>query len=301
MAFTSCRSTDYENAVPMDQYSVADGEIPPWLLDGNDDEGQVAAGPTTHNRNNFYTPDEGAVADATGASRSTQVQPENIATTTPPADSGDTVVETATPMANDVMAVNDTPTYTTPEYVAPKPKKQPKKQQPKKQPKKQLPKGKKPTKKFTEPTLITYTVRKGDNLYDIAQRSRTSVAQIKKDSNLKGDTIFPGQVIKVRYIPKGYKPSKNKKDAAAATTAKARAHVVAKGETISGIAKRYGVPTTQVLKANGMSASDAARIRPGKRLTIPAASTGKASVSGKTSAKNSSKNSSKSTSKKKKK
>lgn len=267
MAFTSCRSTDYENAVPMDQYSVADGEIPPWLLDGNEDEGQVAAGPTTHNRNTFPTPDEGATADATGAGRSSQVQPSNIATTTPPADSGDTVVET--PSAPNAVAVNDTPTASSPVTTPTKPKKTSK-------PKPTKPQGKKPKKKFTEPTLITYTVRKGDNLYDIAQRSRTSVAQIKKDSKLKGDTIYPGQVIKVRYIPKGYKPSKN--NAGSSSSAKPRTHVVAKGETISGIAKRYGVPTTQVLKANGLSAGDAARIRPGKRLTIPAASTGKATA-----------------------
>lgn len=267
MAFTSCRSTDYENAVPMDQYSVADGEIPPWLLDGNEDEGQVAAGPTTHNRNTFPTPDEGATADATGAGRSSQVQPSNIATTTPPADSGDTVVET--PSAPNAVAVNDTPTVSSPVTTPTKPKKTSK-------PKPTKPQGKKPNKKFTEPTLITYTVRKGDNLYDIAQRSRTSVAQIKKDSKLKGDTIYPGQVIKVRYIPKGYKPSKN--NAGSSSSAKPRTHVVAKGETISGIAKRYGVPTTQVLKANGLSAGDAARIRPGKRLTIPAASTGKATA-----------------------
>lgn len=265
VAFTSCRSTDYENAVPMDQYSVADGEIPPWLLDGNEDEGQVSAGTTTHNRNTFPTPDEGATADAStgGRSRSSQVQPANIATTTPSTDSGDTVVETGA--ASGAVAVNDTP-VATPEVTTPaKPKK------PKTRPAK--PKGKKPKKKFTEPTLITYTVRKGDNLYDIAQRSRTSVAQIKKDSKLKGDTIYPGQVIKVRYIPKGYKPPK--KGAQSASAGKPRTHVVAKGETISGIAKRYGVPTTQVLKANGLSASDAARIRPGKRLTIPAASKGK--------------------------
>ena len=266
MAFTSCRSTDYENAVPMDQYSVADGEIPPWLLDGNEDEGQVSAGATTHNRNTFPTPDEGATADAstTGRSRSSQVQPDNIATTTPTpsTDSGDTVVETGTPADTGALAVNDTPSVSTPHVTTPaKPRKPAKPQKPK-------PQGKKPAKKFTEPTLITYTVRKGDNLYDIAQRSRTSVAQIKKDSKLKGDTIYPGQVIKVRYIPKGYKPPKN--GAQGSSTGKARTHVVAQGETISGIAKRYGVPTTQVLKANGLSASDAARIRPGKRLTIPA-------------------------------
>lgn len=258
VAFNSCRSSDYENAVPMDQYSVADGEIPPWLLDDTSNSGQVAAGPTTHNRNTFYTPDEGATADASGAGRSSQVQPENIAVQPPPSNNtaSDTVVETGSAVTTpEAVAVNDT----TPRVTRPAKPTKPTK-----------PKGKKPKKKFTNPTLITYTVRKGDNLYDIAQRSRTTVAQIKRDSNLKGDTIYPGQVIKVRYIPKGYKPGKN--GAANASSGKSRTHVVAKGETISGIAKKYGVPYVQILKANGMSASDATRIRPGKRLTIPAAS-----------------------------
>ena len=38
----------------------------------------------------------------------------------------------------------------------------------------------------------------------------------------------------------------------------------------NNIAKKYGVPYTDILKANGMSLRDASRIRPGKRLVIPA-------------------------------
>lgn len=128
--------------------------------------------------------------------------------------------------------------------------------------------------------MLTYKVRPGDNLSDIAKRSRTTVAQIKKDSGLKGDTIYPGQTIKVKYIPKDYKPGKSSNKGGSATNTKApkgQNHIVAKGETISGIAKRYGIPYTDILKANNLSASDAVKIRPGKRISIPSKSTGKSS------------------------
>lgn len=257
VALSSCSSTD--GYAPTSNYTVDDGEIPPWLLEGSEDE-QIAAGATSQNRNDIYIPDETETMANVNGSASSQVQPEHIANTTPPPPTEEVpFIETPTqPVVGPVTTPAITPVATTT-----KPKQTTK-------PKTQKPKGKKPAKKFTEPTLITYTVRKGDNLHDIAKRSRTTIAQIKKDSKLKGDTIYPGQVIKVRYIPKGFKPGKN--NASTGSSSKPRTHVVAKGETISGIAKKYGVPYTQVLKANNLSLAAAARIRPGKRLTIPAAS-----------------------------
>lgn len=265
VAFSSCRSTDgYE---PTSNYIVGDGEIPPWLLEGSEDE-QIPAGPISQNRNDIYIPSEVETMASTNESSSSQVQPEHIAQNPPPPTEDAPFIETppvsgpvhtATPIVTPEQSAIAANTGTAkPKPQAAKPVKKPTK-----------PQGKKPSKTFTEPTLITYTVRKGDNLHDIAKRSRTTIAQIKKDSKLKGDTIYPGQVIKVRYIPKDYKPGK--KDSAS-NSGKARTHVVAKGETISGIAKKYGVPYTQILKANNLSLSDASRIRPGKRLTIPAAS-----------------------------
>ena len=295
LAFSSCSSTtdeaDFESAMPMASDSIADGEMPPWLIDDVDDDGgvQIAAGATTHENYRIPEPEED-VTEVYSGRGARQNQPAV-------ADQGATDVEVEVEVATPVAVNYETPSanigVSTPKrkttVVKPKPakpvavhtqstkvKQQTKQQIAKaKQTKQQLAQAKqtkknqkqlKKPKRYTEPTMLTYTVRKGDNLTEIAKRSRTTIAQIKKDSNLKGDTIYAGQVIKVRYIPKDYKgpkPSEAKK--------RTRAHTVAKGETISAIAKKYGVPYTDILKANGMSLRDASRVRPGKSLTIPTA------------------------------
>lgn len=278
LAFNSCRSNDvdaddYESAMPMATDSIADGDMPPWLIDDIDDGwgGQVAAGATTHDQYPIPEPGE-SVADVYGGGTS-QNQP--AVAVQQGATVHDTMIETPVPQSVAVTTPEPTSRHigieprqtpvakpTTPR----KPEKIAKVTTTKKPSKKEQ--ARKRGKRYTEPTLLTYKVRKGDNLSDIAKRSRTTVKQIKKDSGLKSDTIYPGQIIKVRYIPKDYKPSKQKQQ-------QVRTHVVAKGQTISGIAKRYGVPYTDILKANGMSLKDASRIRPGKRLTIPAKSSKK--------------------------
>ena len=50
MALSACQSTEMYSTDS--EYTVASGEIPPWLLDGEDSE-QILAGPTTHNRNDM--------------------------------------------------------------------------------------------------------------------------------------------------------------------------------------------------------------------------------------------------------
>ena len=50
-----------------------------------------------------------------------------------------------------------------------------------------------------KPTVSRYTVRKGDSLYAIAQRNRSSVAAIQRANNISGSLIRPGQVL---VIPK---------------------------------------------------------------------------------------------------
>ena len=56
VTLSSCSSTDEYAAT--DSYVMGDGEIPPWLLEGSEDEPQVAAGFTSQNRNDTYIPDE---------------------------------------------------------------------------------------------------------------------------------------------------------------------------------------------------------------------------------------------------
>lgn len=46
--------------------------------------------------------------------------------------------------------------------------------------------------------FISYNVRTGDTLYTISQKVNASTDEIKKWNNLKSDTIFPGDILKVK-------------------------------------------------------------------------------------------------------
>ena len=258
LMFSSCRSTDgdryAETALPMSE--VADGEIPPWLLDDDGSHGaQVSAGsrtPTASNRNLYSFPEPGA-----SSSRSARQNQPKVATDSTLVEStagvdpltGGPISETAFHPATD----------TTPHYVTSTSHKSTGKKGT----------GKKGTKP-KQPTMVVYKVRPGDSLSVIAARSNTTVSQIMRDSKLSSTTIRPGQTIKVRYTPKGYKaPTKGGKGGAKASGGKGKSHTVTSGQTLSGIASKYGVSTSSLMKANGLSQSDARKIRPGQTLKIP--------------------------------
>ena len=57
---------------------------------------------------------------------------------------------------------------------------------------------KKPKSKRKPSKKITYKVRKGDNLQKIAKKYGTSIKNIKKWNNLKKDTIYVGQKLKIK-------------------------------------------------------------------------------------------------------
>lgn len=285
---SSCQSTDgdgygeWEEATPMSEMSVADGEIPPWLLE-DDGSTQVDAGDyTPDTRNQYAIPDpEVTVADsgASGSANQNQpavavVQDDDIAVETPEIPAEVNVVDpllhnqpaiavvpaeqvSKTEARTTIIKKNPVATTTPRTKISTTKKPANKIAANKKGGKKQT--AKKSTKP-QEPTLVTYKVRPGDSLSEIAARSNTTVAQIRRDSKITGSVIRPGQVIKVRYTPKGYKPG---------TGTKAKTHVVSRGESISAIAKRNGVTVQDILMANNIPAKDAAKIRPGKRLTIP--------------------------------
>ena len=106
-------------------------------------------------------------------------------------------------------------------------------------------------------------MRPGDNLYEIAKRSHTTIAQIRKDSGIKGDIIHPGQIIKVRFTPKGYKADKQK------ATPTTTTYVVKKGDMLSKVAAQHGVTTAALLKANNLTMAQAGKVRPGTKIIIP--------------------------------
>ena len=248
LAFSSCRSTNKdayaEQALPVSE--LADGEIPPWLLDDDGSNGgQISAGtrtPVASNvRNQYSIPEPDAPASSSRAMR--QNQPRVAVDNTHVEVQPDVDPLSGTPVNQEIVA-SHTP----------------------KQPRTGGSSGRSTSgTKPKSPTLIVYKVRPGDNLSVIASRSNTTVAQIMRDSNLKSTTIRPGQTIKVRYTPKGYKGGSKGSSAKGS----GKTHTVTSGQTISGIAAKYGVSTSALMKANGLNQASARKIRPGQKLKIP--------------------------------
>lgn len=272
VAFTACQQTQndypggYEEAMPMSEMAVADGELPPWLLEDNEDGEQIPAGAYT---DHSFPDDEIKVADAPEASATSQNQPQLaqddtvVDSDTSPitTEEGATILPAPIPGTAAESPVTQETVAAITKPAKPKPATKPGRSTA--DIKKLTAKEKKSIKKPKEPTVVTYKVRPGDNLTLIAKRSNTTVAQIRKDSNIKGDLIYPGQIIKVKYYPKGSK-------AALAEQAKATTYTVKRGDSISSIAARNGISTAALLKANNLTSKQATRIQPGRKLTIPA-------------------------------
>lgn len=104
-------------------------------------------------------------------------------------------------------------------------------------------------------------VQPGDTLSEIALRNGLSVAELSSLNGISDpNRIFAGQRLRLT-------------GGAAAVTATASAqsqavvHVVASGENLTGIAKRYGSTIAAIAKANGIT--NPSYLRTGQRLTIP--------------------------------
>lgn len=118
----------------------------------------------------------------------------------------------------------------------------------------------------------THVVKRGESLGLIARKYRTSVAQLKRLNRLKKGMIFPGQVIVVsgaagRSVAKsstgGAKRASTKSSNGG--SASARIHVVKAGESLGGIARKYGSSVSAIQRLNGMKGTG---IRAGQKLIV---------------------------------
>ncbi|MHA1569147.1 MAG: LysM peptidoglycan-binding domain-containing protein, partial [Alphaproteobacteria bacterium] len=106
-------------------------------------------------------------------------------------------------------------------------------------------------------TTKRYTVRRGDTLSQIAARNSVSTRSLAAANGITPEsTIYPGMTLK---IPAG---SGGTSRAAPRT----RSHTVSRGETLSGIAARYGVSVRDLMRQNNLSNADS--IRAGQTLII---------------------------------
>ena len=85
----------------------------------------------------------------------------------------------------------------------------------------------------------TYTVKKGDTLWDIAINNGTTVDQLMQDNNLTSSLIFPGD--KLTY---------NTTVAQVAQAKEEGYYTVVLGDTLGKISNRFGVSVDQLVKLN---------------------------------------------------
>lgn len=106
----------------------------------------------------------------------------------------------------------------------------------------------------------TYTVKAGDTLSHIGRNYNLSVAKLKELNNLRSDLIFVGQRLVVSNQSAKPVSTKSSSKTSANTT-----HRIASGDTLSGIALKYGT-TVRSLKEKNQLRSDLILV--GQILTI---------------------------------
>lgn len=99
----------------------------------------------------------------------------------------------------------------------------------------------------------THVVRKGDTLWDLAQQRGCTVEQVRKANKLEPGGLRVGMRLRLPTCK----------------TVPARTHVVSRGDTLSAIAKRYGVSVDALRQHNRL---DSDVIRVGQRLEVPSGS-----------------------------
>ena len=106
-----------------------------------------------------------------------------------------------------------------------------------------------------------YQVKSGDTLWGIARRFGISVDELKSANNLTSNSLSIGQNL---YIPK-------KKDDT--TTEENEVYIVKSGDTLYGIAKKFGISVDELKSLNNLTSNT---LSIGQKLIISSSSTEKA-------------------------
>ena len=113
-----------------------------------------------------------------------------------------------------------------------------------------------------EPEFRVHRVKSGETLSHLAARYNVSVANIQRWNGLKSTRIRIGQRLRI-----GSTGAERARAATASSGSNATRHVVRSGETLTGVARRYGVSLSALARANDLTTRS--RLRIGQRLRIP--------------------------------
>lgn len=128
------------------------------------------------------------------------------------------------------------------------------------------------------PEPFRYVVEEGDSLGTIAQQFGVSAVSIMENNNLQDpNNVFVGQVLLIpNYVPPASAATTDNTTTVGGTTdstgsqqttGQEVSHVVQPGETLYGIAQKYGVDANAIAEANNVTNRN--QLRAGQKLAIP--------------------------------
>jgi membrane-bound lytic murein transglycosylase D len=110
---------------------------------------------------------------------------------------------------------------------------------------------------------ITYTIRKGDTLWSIANEMGVNIGAISRSNNLQtGKKLIPGDKLKIRMDAPVSAPDESVR----AKNGREIIYVVKEGDSLWSIAKKYHVTVSDIKTWNNMKGIS--RIRPESRLKL---------------------------------
>lgn len=121
-----------------------------------------------------------------------------------------------------------------------------------------------------EVEYVTHTIQKGDTLIGLGRKYSTTAREIARANRMRTDQVL--SIGRALVVPKGAAAVRSR-------PADSHRHVVAKGENLGSISRRYGVSLEDLIAVNAIS--NPSLIQPGAVLNIPpklASSSGRSPV-----------------------
>jgi len=137
---------------------------------------------------------------------------------------------------------------------------------------------------YVPPSSVRHTLRDGESLWDVARAYGLSTDEIMRQNNLSPErvrSLRPGLSLRltgVKRIPEEGEELRPRTTSSAPRAASAAGaagrtgatHVLAPGETLWDIAKKYGMSVAALMAANGLTEASVQKLREGRELFLAA-------------------------------